>query len=215
VSPARPVLKAGLGLVAALALSGCISVLPKTKPALLYRFGPGETAAAAPAAAPAARRPVLGLATIDFDSAADTDQILTVTGQDVAYIEGARWSSPAPVLFREALLRAFEASPDAPALVERGAALRAPDLLQLKVEAFEASYDHGRGAAPAVVVRVRATLVSNQTHAVLADRLLSASARASDNRQGPIVAAFQSAVRDVIGQLIAFTSQPPPPAASA
>ena len=86
MSPARPVLKAGLGLVAALALSGCISVLPKTKPALLYRFGPGETAAAAPAAAPAARRPVLGLATIDFDSAADTDQILTVTGQDVAYI---------------------------------------------------------------------------------------------------------------------------------
>ena len=63
------------------------------------------------------------------------------------------------------------------------------------------------GAPPLVVVRLHATLVSNQTHAVLADRIVAASARASDNRQGPIVAAFQAAVQDVMGQLVAFTSQ--------
>ena len=89
-----------------------------------------------------------------------------------------------------------------------GADFAAVDRLNLSVEAFEARDDQGRDSAPLAVVRVHATLVSNQTHAVLADRIVSASVRASDNRQGPIVGALQAGVRDVIGQLVALTSQP-------
>lgn len=209
MSPARSAFRAAAVLTAALLLTGCVSLLPKSKPALLYRFGPAEPAAAEapPAAAAPARDRIVGLGRIVFDSAADTDRILTVDGQSAAYIAGARWVSPAPVLFREALARTFQATPGAPRLAGGGAGLRAPALLSLEVEAFEARYDQGAGAPPLVVVRVHAALTGNQDHALLGERLISAQVRASANRQGAIAEAFQAAVQDVLGQIVAFTSR--------
>lgn len=194
-------------VLAAASLGGCISVLPKSKPAQLYRFGAPELAAAAPAtvAAPASG-PAIGRGAVLFEAGAATDRILTVTGHDAAYIEGARWIAPAQVLFDEALTRAFQA-PGAAPLADRAASGRAAISLNLDVQAFEARYDNGPESAPEVLIQVRAVLVRNNDRAVLAEQLITSTQRASDNRVGPIVAAFDAGVKDVLGKLVAWTGR--------
>jgi cholesterol transport system auxiliary component len=182
-----------------LALSGCISLLPKSKPAQLYRFGPEPAAAAAPT------RP--GAVAVfrtngQFQEEAADDRILTVTGGKAAYIAQSRWVAPAETLFNEAVSNAFDASPVR--LIARGQQGRFAYALRVDVRTFEARYDSGPDAAPTVVVRVHAALAkSDQTN--VGERDFEASAPASDNRVGAIVAAFDKATAAVIGKLVTWT----------
>jgi cholesterol transport system auxiliary component len=191
--------------VVALSLAGCVSVLPKAKPAQLYRFGAPE--AVTPAAVPAPpSQAVIGEGQISFAAASATDRILTVEGQSAAYIAGARWIAPAPVLFEEALQRAFQAQ-GAPGLTARGSAGHPPLVLNLDVQAFEARYDQGPDAAPQALIQIRVVLVRADTRAVVADQLISSSARASDNRITAIVAAYDAAARDALGKIVTWAGQ--------
>jgi cholesterol transport system auxiliary component len=198
--PARLLVAATL----CLALGGCISVFPKAKPAQLYRFDGGPAQADTTLPAPGAR--VVARGNLRFQAAASTDRILTVTGPDTAYIAGARWVSPAPVLFEEALIRAFQTS-TGPRLAEGGSTLRATQVLNLDVESFESRYDQGDKAAPEVVVQVRAQLLRSTDRSVIGEQLFTSAQRAGDNRVGPIVQAYDEAVHDVLGKLVAWTGQ--------
>jgi len=208
--------KAALTAALCVALGGCVSLLPKAKPVQLYRFG----AATAPVSEAAAPAPALTIArgNIDFDSAAATDRILTVAGSDAAYIAGGRWVSPAPVLFQEALMRAFQAAPGAPRLVDRGGVSRASLVLTLDVQAFEARYDNGRGKAPQVAVQVHAVLVGRGDGKPVGEKIFTATARAGDNRIGAIVDAYDQALgalfADLIGWSGGFASQAATPAST-
>ena len=201
--PFRPFARAAVTLAACLAMTGCISVLPKTKPSQLYRFGAAEAAADSPARAGGA---AIAKGPITFDSSAATDRILTVTGEDVAYIAGARWVSPAPILFDEAVVRAFQSTPGSPRLIERGAFGRAPLTLTLDVQAFETRYDQGADAPPQVTLRVRAVLIRNEDRTVAAEKLFAVSKRAADNRVGAIVGGYDQAVAEVMSQLVAWAA---------
>jgi cholesterol transport system auxiliary component len=187
----------------AVSLGGCVSVLPKTKPVQLYRFGAPEAAAATPAAVAA---PMISQGQIAFTAAASTDRILTIDGSTAAYIGEARWISPAPVLFDEALLRAFQAQ-GAPGMSARGAAGHPPFVLALDVQAFEARYDQGASAPPEAFIQVHAVLTRADTRNIVADQLITSTARASDNRIGPIVTAYDTAVRDALGKLVTWAGQ--------
>lgn len=201
MSRRRPLFTLALALTAGLMLTGCISLFPKSDPAQLFRFTAADPAPdATPGDAVIARGP------IRFDAAAATDRVLTVSGQGAAYVESVRWIAPAPVLFDEALKRTFEGTPGAPRLADRGGGLRAPFTLTLDVQSFEARYDQGEEAPPVAVVRVRAMLLRNQDRAVVADKLFEATSRASDNRQAPIAQAFETSVRKVLGDLVAWTA---------
>ena len=188
---------------ACLALSGCISLFPKSKPAQLYRFD-GEPLQADTALQPAGAR-VVARGNMRFQAAASTDRILTVSGSGNAYIAGSRWVSPAPVLFEEALIRAFQTG-SGPRLAEGGSTLRASELLNLDVQTFETRYDQGDKAAPEVVVQLRAQLLRSGDRSVVGEQLLTSVQRASDNRVGPIVQAYDAAVHDVLGKLVAWIS---------
>jgi cholesterol transport system auxiliary component len=187
--------------VLALALCACVSVFPRSTPVQLYRFGYGDAPAGV---GPASAGPVLGVIQTSFDAAAATDRILTVSGQSAAYIHGARWIAPAPVLFDEALARAFQ-TPGAPVIARRGETVAARYSLALDVQTFEARYDQGPEAPPEVVVQIRAVLIRNDTRQPVAERTLSSVQRASDNRIGPIVQAYDRATRDGLVQLVAWT----------
>jgi cholesterol transport system auxiliary component len=189
-------LKALPAIALALALGGCISVFPKAKPVQLYSFGANVPAPAEPSAAPVT---VLKGPTI-FASAAGADRLLTVTGSERAYIGGARWVSPASVMFDDDVLKAFDA-PGSPRLVERGEPLASASMLRLDVRTFEARYP-----GPMAIVQVRATLISNIDHHLIAEKMFDASVAASDNRQSPIVAAYDGAVSKVIGDIRAWTA---------
>lgn len=187
----------------AVALSGCISVFPKTKPASMYRFGDADVSAAK--GPPGAMFGVLK-APSAFTRAAAGDRILTMTNGEVAYIAGARWVSPAFVLFEEAVARSFENDPGRARLIGRGEVAKADLVLRLEVRTFETDYVNGPKAAPEVVVRVRGVLNRNTDRVLVGDQIFEARVKAADNRVGAIVPAYDEAVAKVLGEVVGWVN---------
>jgi cholesterol transport system auxiliary component len=201
VRPVRDIAAALIGLAAAATLSGCVSLLPKSDPAQLYRFG---AASAAPAtAAPGARKDII-LAPVAFTQAASGDRILTFSGPEGAYIKASRWVTPASVLFGEALQRRF-ASANTVRLADRRQATATSLMLNLSVDTFEARYGGDPKAAPTVVLGMTARIVKFPERTVLAERRFDAEAPASDNRVGAIVTAYDQAVAKGLDELVTWT----------
>jgi cholesterol transport system auxiliary component len=195
--PALPFKFAAVGLLA-LSLSGCVSLVPKTKPAQLYRFG-------VPTAQSPARTDPVGVYRVrgGFQREASGDRILTVTGERAAYIAQSRWVAPAEVLFDEAVAAAFDSAPGRVRLVLRGEPARAAYLLRLDVRNFETVYD---GDNPVVLVRVRASLAGGAERSPIADRLFEARVPAERNRVSAIVAAYNDAVAKVLNDIVSWTN---------
>ncbi|MDB5439091.1 MAG: transporter [Caulobacteraceae bacterium] len=191
-----------IALLGAAALTtGCVTVFPKTEPAQLYRFGltdmPGsETVAGAPVG--------VIMAPVDFDRAAQTDAILTMTGGSAAYIAGARWVAPASILFDDAVDEAFRGSPVL--LLSRGELGQAQHTLRLTVRRFEADYA-SEGVAPAVLIEIDADLVRNDTRALVAQHRFAARVTAGDNKVGAIVEAYNAALGQVLPQVTGWTAE--------
>ncbi len=188
--------------LAAVSLGGCFSLFPKAEPSLLYRLG--ASAPPPPAAAPVKTVDVIR-ARVEFNRAAATDRILTVTGGQAAYIAGSRWVSPAPVMFEEALERAFASSPAAPRLSEVGGATGAVAVLRLSVDNVETRYDAGPETAPTVLVRVRAELMHNRTRELMGYRVFEGRANATENRVSAIVQAYDAATTQALSALADWT----------
>ena len=184
--------------VSAVALSGCISLLPKSKPAQLYSFVP-PPAAAAPSSAKAA---AVFRTNGSFQQESADDRLLTVTGGHAAYVADSRWVAPASVLFDQAVSQAFDASPVR--LIARGQQGKAAYALRLDVRNFEAHYDNGDKAAPTVVVRLHAAL-NKADQTLVGEQMFEAKVTAGDNRVGAIVSAYDKAMGEVIGKLVAWT----------
>lgn len=187
----------------AVSLSGCISVFPKTKPVGLYRFGEAEVSA--PKGPPGAMFGVLK-APSTFTRAAAGDRIMTVSDGQIAYVAGARWVSPAFVLFEEAVARAFENDPGRARLIGRGEVAKADLVLRLEVRTFETDYVNGPKAAPEVVVRVRGVMNRNSDRALVGDQVFEARVKAADNRVSAIVPAYDRAVAQVLGQVVSWVN---------
>jgi cholesterol transport system auxiliary component len=198
----RGVLRLATTFVCALALSGCISLLPKSKPAQLYRFGPSPAVSAAPRAAPGANAVAVFRSNGTFQQEAADDRILTIAGGKAAYIAESRWVGPASVLFDQAVAEAFDASPVR--LIARGQQGRFAYALRLDVRNFEARYDAGPDAAPTVVVRVHAAL-NRADQSIVGEQMFEAKATAADNRVGAIVAAYNAALGEVLGKIVGWT----------
>jgi len=188
--------------LAAIALSGCISLFPETEAAQLYRFE------ARPAARPVPPGPVFGVLrlAVSFPRASASDRILTVNDRgEAAYIAGARWVSPASVLFDEQLATAFQGGGRA-RLIGRGEVVKADFSLKLDVQSFETRYDRGPKAAPEVVVSVRGVITRNRDRALVGEQQFSARVRAGENRVGAIVPAYNAALSEVLADLVAWVN---------
>jgi len=184
------------------ALTGC-SLLSTPKPVQTYRFGgdAGEAVAAASAARPVA----VALRRIEFPEASKGDRILGVTGTEVAYIKGARWISPAEVLFNDAVEAAFAAQPDRVRLIGRREVGASTRVLSLDVTTFETRYDYA-GGLPTVVITARARIVVLPERSVTSEKVFTVSQPATENRVSAIVAAFDIATRDLNTQVVEWTA---------
>lgn len=190
-------------LAAAALLPGC-ALLSTPDPVQMYRFGASEAAMqAAPPAPAGALRPV-SVRRIQFSEAARGDRILAVTGTQAAYLAGARWVSPADQLFTEALERAFSDQSRATRLIGPREFSRSALALDIDVRSFEARYAH-EGALPVAHIAVRARILRSPAREVVDERIFTVNLPASDNRVSAIVAAFDTGVADVAGQIIAWT----------
>ena len=197
------IIRAALCAALLVGLGGCISLFPKTPPAQLYRFGVEQGPAAPPAAGPVFN---VSRLTNSFSNAAQGDRILTVDGDQAAYIAQARWVGPAADLFDEAETRAFDRSGGPARLLRSNEPASAQAELRLDVQSFEARYPGSDKAAPTIVVVVHAVLIGVLDRKLLGDQTFESRVPAGDNRVGLIVQAFNDATNDVLGQVVAWTN---------
>ena len=195
-------LTAGL---ATLILAGCITLLPDTQPAQLYRFTPDPgTLGAIP---PTEGRTPLIRAGGNFHPAAAGDRILTAEGAQAAYLANARWTQSASVLFDQALVAAFAASNGPARLITPGELGRPAFGLRVDVSRFEADYDNGARAAPEVRVDLHIVVTRLKDQKVVREQSFSVSRRASENRGGAIAEAFRDAVSEALGAIITTANE--------
>ena len=182
------------------ALGGC-ALLSSPDPVQTYRFG---TTAAASSPDVGTTLSSLGLRRVEFPEAVEDDRLLGVTGTETAYIKGARWVSPASDLYMESLENAFAAQATRVRLVGPREVVRTGRSLDIDIRAFEARYDVP-GGAPTVVITARARITALPDRSVSAERMFTVEQPAGENRVGAIVAAFDTASRDLNTQIVAWT----------
>jgi cholesterol transport system auxiliary component len=78
--------------------------------------------------------------------------------------------------------------------------------MRIDVRTFETRYDADGRGAPTVVVRVHAALTKSDQISI-GEQDFEARVPVSDNRVGPIVAAYNTAVTDVIGKVVTWTEK--------
>jgi cholesterol transport system auxiliary component len=192
-------------LALGLGLCSCVSLFPKATPVQLYEFGQRSPPPSSPnAVAPTQGSVGVVLGAIAMPAAAVGDQILSLTGQQAAYIAGARWVVPAGLMMQGDAEQAFEARGRRVRLLHRGDVGAAVALLRLDVGDFAARYD-APGAAPTVVVSLSASL-TRPGGALIAAQTFTAREPAADNRIAPITAAYDRAVTDVLDQVVDWTN---------
>lgn len=188
-----------IAALAALSLSGC-ALLSSPDPVQLYRFGdPAGTATTAVAS------PVqVKLRALEMPQASQGDRLLGVTGSEAAYIAGARWVSPALMLYSDALEASFASQARNVRLIGRRELTPTTRLLDVDVRAFEARYAYV-GGAPTVVITARARLLRFPERTVVSEQTFTVSQPAGENRVSSIVDAYDVATRDLNTQIVAWT----------
>jgi cholesterol transport system auxiliary component len=189
-------------LPAAAALAGCVTLFPKTPPAQLYRFEAQVPPAQAAAAGPEV---LVQESSLDFDQAAGGDRLLTTTGDEVAYVAGARWASPASELFDAAVAHGFDAAGGRVRLVPPGPA-HVAYRLKLAVTRFEAEYANGAGAPPTIQVRLHAVLERQDDLSIVGEKDFDEPASATENRVGAMVAAYDQATSKTVADLVSWVA---------
>lgn len=208
----RPVLRLAASAAVLTALSGC-ALLSSPDPVQNYRFGLPMAAPSAVGDTPAPL--TVSIRRIEFPQATGDDKILGVTGLETAYISGARWVSPASTLFDDSLKAAFANRADRIRVLGRREPGTPPLILQVTVTTFEARYA-APGAVPDVVVTARAQLRSTPERRAgggtirpeegrSVERVFTVTQPAGDNRVSAIVAAFDTATRDINTQIADWT----------
>ena len=185
---------------AALALAGCITLLPDAKPTQLYRFTPESAPLAA--STPAEGRVPMIRGGGSFHPAAAGDRILTADGPEAAYLANARWTQSASVLFDQALVAAFASSRGPARLITPGELGRPAFGLRVDITRFEADYDQGPRAAPEVRIDLHVVVTRLRDQKVVREESLSFTRRADENRGGAIAEAFQEATRDALAAIV-------------
>jgi cholesterol transport system auxiliary component len=156
------------------------------------------------------------LGTVGFPRASTSDGILTVTGDQTAYIAGVRWVAPARQLFQEAIQREFERHAERAQIVDVGDVGPAGAILRIDVNSFEVRYQSG---APTVVVALTARLTKSDG-AVLDQRDFSDARPAGADSVSAIVRGFDGATDKVLTDVADWTdaevatinvARPPPP----
>ena len=189
-----------ISAVLSLGLSGCINVLPKTKPVTLYRFGyaPPEGQAAAPTAAiPVA----LSLGSIQFPADSGGDRVTTVEDNEISYVAQARWTAPAQALFNDAVSEGFARSGGQVRLDTKGVTL-APYRLDVAVRKFETVYTRNK---PTVSVALDARIIRMSDKAVVGQKFITEEIATKRNNMEVMVDAYNSATTAAVSDLIAFS----------
>jgi cholesterol transport system auxiliary component len=196
--PRRRVTAGVFGLVL---LGGCSFLFPPSAPQL-YQL-------ASRTGHPPSGPPVRGQLVVVPPVAAgdlDTERIALVRNRTmVDYFANAAWTDRAPFLLQGLMVDAFENSGRLVA-VGRSSSDLAPDfLLETELRAFQAQYMGTGNEPPTVVVSLVAQVVRVTDRKVIGHLPVSAQTPAARNDLSAIVEAFDTAVGEVLAQIVEWT----------
>ena len=188
-----------------LLLGGCLGALVGGgQPDGLYRFGDARDMGAVQRDT-VPRRSLLVMP-IRFPASAAGDRLLTVAGNEAAYLKDVRWMSPAPILFRDALNATLRRRVPDLSLADRATAAGADTVLTIEVESFAASYDRGIAAPATIHIAGVASLVNSGSRTVVARKSFAQAITASADTVTAIVAAIDLACRNSTVELADWTN---------
>lgn len=188
----------GLGSLSLLPWLGACGIVPEVnKPLVLYSLSPQV--------APIANPPLLDwqLVVAEPKAGADlaTNRIaLTRAANRIEYFAEGVWSDAAPALVQSKLIQAFEDVVPSLAVGRDSAGLKPDFILQSELRDFQASYAGTGGDA---VVRITAKLVKMPERRIVSSISAEASKPSAGAGLPGVVSAFEAALGDVFGQLIA------------
>lgn len=191
-------------LLASVALSGCISLLPKPPPpAMIYTLRAGEvervTAEVKPivlsVSEPSAPRSVAGA------------DIVWRTGASIAFMDKGAWDGTAPDLLQDMLIDVIDRRGAVRAVVRTGGGVRADADVRWDVQTFEIVEDGSKLDAEIVVA---AKLVDLRTRTLMADERFEAHAPISSRSGRAAAAAMERAARDVSLQIANWAAEKAP-----
>jgi cholesterol transport system auxiliary component len=196
-------------VVAVMFASGCTLT---SEPAMSYQLAPvvaKHDDAAGASAAGAAVPLVLMVGRPRAAGPLDTDRIaIAPGGSRFDYYAGVRWSQTAPQMVQQTLVDALTSDGHFEAVLAAPAFVPAELLLDVELRRFEA-VAAGVESAPVAHVQVQASLVDSRRAVRVASFLSEASATASDNRMGAVVAAFDAATAKVVQEIVQRVREAP------
>ncbi|MFO7594022.1 MAG: ABC-type transport auxiliary lipoprotein family protein [Pseudomonadota bacterium] len=185
-------------LILAAGLSSC-SVLPESSPHDIYRLPPSSVTASEGEGSELALR----INTPSADALLSSTRIVVIPdGNRVSVYQGVRWRSPAPVLWRDHLLEAFQNDGRIVRLSSSAERLRADIEIGGILQAFQTEY---RAGVPEVVIRLDARLVESTGKRILASRRFVIKEAVNSTRVPDVVAAFGRASDAMAKALIDWT----------
>jgi cholesterol transport system auxiliary component len=123
------------------------------------------------------------------------------------FYSGSRWPAPAPELIEALAVQTLRDSGAWSSVEDSASPFPSEYLLQVTLRSFEADYTSGAAAAPLVNVVLDCIIGRREGRDVVATFVASASAPASANRLGEVVAAFEQATTSALTQLAQQSSQ--------
>jgi cholesterol transport system auxiliary component len=192
--------RAGVLAALVLALTGCAGSLLESSAQApdTYRLA-GEALPDRGARLPLA----LGVARPGAAPALDTARVAVVQPDSrFDYIAGIRWSEPAPQMLQQQLVRALAADGRFDAVVAAPSRVPADLLLDVELRRFEAVYAHD-GEPPDVRIEMQVSLLDPRKGRRISSAVVTASARAGENRRANIMAAFERATAEAVSAAVA------------
>jgi len=134
----------------------------------------------------------------------DTERIaLMKSAISVDYFASAAWTDRAPKMVQDLLVESFENTGKIAAIDRESLALRADFVLEPDLRDFTAIY--GATDAPTVRVRIGLKLVHLPEKQIVSQHTSSADVQATENSVPAVVAAFDTALHQVMGDAVAWT----------
>jgi cholesterol transport system auxiliary component len=126
------------------------------------------------------------------------------------FYANASWPDRLSALVQSALIDALEGSGRMPAVGRDTDTLKSDYLLDADIRDFQARYDQPDGI-PTAVVRIEARLINTHTRTIVQSLNAHAEVPASENKVPAAVAALNSALGNVLGQIVDWVVRAPVP----
>lgn len=182
----------------AVALTGC-ALVPQSKPQDIYRLPPSSITASGGESVDKSLRILTPVASGQI---ASQRIVVLPAGHRISGYGGSRWSSPAPILWRDHLIEAFGNDGRIARLSGDNEDVRAAWELGGVLRAFQSEYSNGE---PRVVIEFDANLVDERTRHIVASHEFVVSEPIAGKKVPQVVEAFGRAADAMSRRVIDWT----------